>query len=305
LIGTFGAPVELTPAGVALDAGGVPLYGETADVTTLYRIYEDAKNFSYVVWVNVSNAIDANALERALNRLTPAGITFVIDNSKTNVLSYMRAVRDDQPNLHLRLGSSAEASGYGHVPTAFGGLTFGNLASPGLLVSTTNDMDGAVDLDGTDDYVQVASHSSLLLGNFFSLEAWIRLDATPGTQYTIMTKGPNSWQLYIDSARHLYLAKHGVGTIAQSDIALTQGTTYYIVATKHGTTSKIYIDAVDHTTPIADLTLTDTGINLNVGQSSLGTQFFNGVIDEAAVYNYALSLAQIEKHYKAGKNLLT
>jgi hypothetical protein len=75
---TFGNPLQLVPAGIAMDAGGVPLYGETGDVSTLYRIVEDIGNFSYSVRIKNTVTPDDVGLHRELDRITPAHISYAV-----------------------------------------------------------------------------------------------------------------------------------------------------------------------------------------------------------------------------------
>ena len=77
---TFGSPIQLVPAGVAMISGGVPIYGEAGDVSTLYLIVEDIPNFHYTVWIAGTNTPDLVALTAELKRITPAGISFNITN---------------------------------------------------------------------------------------------------------------------------------------------------------------------------------------------------------------------------------
>jgi hypothetical protein len=77
---TFGNPIQLVPAGVAMVSGGVPIYGESGDVSTLYLIVENIPGFSYLVWIASTNTPDLVALTAELKRITPAGISFTITN---------------------------------------------------------------------------------------------------------------------------------------------------------------------------------------------------------------------------------
>jgi hypothetical protein len=75
---TFGSPIQLVPAGVEMVSGGVPIYGEVGDVSTLYLIQENIPAFSYLVWIANTNTPDLVALTAELKRITPAGISFTI-----------------------------------------------------------------------------------------------------------------------------------------------------------------------------------------------------------------------------------
>jgi hypothetical protein len=83
---TFGNPILLVPEGVALVAGGTPLYSESGIVGVLYNVVEDQQNYHYSV--NISVATDPNlaAMAYELERITPAGITF--DIIRGSILTY-------------------------------------------------------------------------------------------------------------------------------------------------------------------------------------------------------------------------
>lgn len=78
IIETFGDVVEFTVDGIALTAGGVPLFDDAGDVSTLYSITEDITNFSYEVWVDSGQDIDQDGLERELGWITPSWISWSI-----------------------------------------------------------------------------------------------------------------------------------------------------------------------------------------------------------------------------------
>jgi len=78
---TFGNPIQLVPQGVPIDLGGIPIYGEAADVTSLYLVVEHQTTFSYTVWIALTNTPNLQSLTRELKRITPAGISFNITNT--------------------------------------------------------------------------------------------------------------------------------------------------------------------------------------------------------------------------------
>jgi len=77
---TFGNPIQLTPPGVAIELGGIPIYGEAGDIEALFDVIENIPGYSYVVWIASTNTPDLNSLTRELKRITPAGISFTITN---------------------------------------------------------------------------------------------------------------------------------------------------------------------------------------------------------------------------------
>lgn len=77
---TFGTPIQLVPQGVPISLGGIPIYGESASVDSLFLVVENVPGFSYLVWIAATNTPDLVALTRELKRITPAGISFTITN---------------------------------------------------------------------------------------------------------------------------------------------------------------------------------------------------------------------------------
>jgi hypothetical protein len=85
-----------------------------------------------------------------------------------------------------------------------------------------------------------------------------------------------------------------------STVALALNQWSHVVVTKSGATVKLYINAVDSTGAVVNATLADTTSALNIGRDvAFPAQYFNGRIDEVAVYPTALSAARVAAHYAA------
>jgi hypothetical protein len=163
------------------------------------------------------------------------------------------------------------------------------------------DGDDAALLDGSTGYVSVPDSSSLDLGDGpFTMEAWIKRGST-ATDDDIVQKGTNAYRLYVTATTgKLALRKEGVADIVQSTTAILDTTTWHhVVATKTGAATKLYIDGADVTGTVTNQTLVDTTSALLIGGS--GTGFFNGSIDELAVYDTVLTPAQVALHYAEGR----
>jgi hypothetical protein len=74
---TFGTPASLSPSGLPLSAGGIPLFSDVGSVKAAYKIVENVAGFSYAVRI-VNTITVASGMARELARVTPAGITFSI-----------------------------------------------------------------------------------------------------------------------------------------------------------------------------------------------------------------------------------
>ena len=80
------------------DPAGTPFYsGESGNISSLYRIYENIPGFSYAVWVKNTVAVDQAAMIRELKRITPAGISFTTDFTQADVLRYSSVIANKVP----------------------------------------------------------------------------------------------------------------------------------------------------------------------------------------------------------------
>ena len=130
-----------------------------------------------------------------------------------------------------------------------------------------------------------------------TLEAWVKRNSTSRTDI-IIHKGTGTYQLLLNNSNHLALAKANTATIVQSTKLVADTAWHHVVGIKNGAVAKLYLDGVDVTGTVTNQTLTDaTSSTLRLGTDS--STFFNGVLDEVAIYNYVLSPQRISLHYAA------
>lgn len=78
IIATFGTVIEFTEFGIPFVSGGIPFASEAGDVGTLYKVVETLTNFTYQVRIKNTVAPNEFGLRQALDRITPAGISYTI-----------------------------------------------------------------------------------------------------------------------------------------------------------------------------------------------------------------------------------
>jgi hypothetical protein len=172
------------------------------------------------------------------------------------------------------------------------------LGRPGALAG---DPDTAVAFDGSAGWVQVAHDPSLNVGDRFSVEAWVKRGSVggPGNQVVVSKQG-GAWVLMFNPSNQLVLRRAGVADVASSTATVTDtGGWHYVAATKDGASVHLYLDGADVTGTVTNQTMVDNTLPLAIGQSS-SAGYFNGTIDEVALYNVALTAAQLQNHYWAG-----
>lgn len=175
----------------------------------------------------------------------------------------------------------------------------------------TGKVNYALDFDGTDDYVDMGdpADGSLDVGNNnISLEAWIKTSSS--TDQRIIAKKTNvaanaGYSLRINSSGEINVtfadgsSSHDNST---SGVDYADDQWHHVVATYvQGLESKIYVDGnlVDTGSSSFDGNMNSSN-NLRIGSYSGGGEYFNGLIDEAKIYLYALSDEQVKSSYNNG-----
>ena len=161
----------------------------------------------------------------------------------------------------------------------------------------------AFSFDGAGDSVVVPHGPSLNLIDF-TLEAWIKPSrTTPGQYQAIITKNitprPPSLWLYDDNIVRVYFDP--VSLAAGSTTALTLGNWHHLAATYDGAAVKIYINGVlDVSVPATDTPATSVRPLLFGAGRDNNSFFFQGLMDDVAVYNRALIAEEVQSIYEAG-----
>ncbi|MCP3902729.1 MAG: LamG domain-containing protein, partial [Planctomycetes bacterium] len=167
--------------------------------------------------------------------------------------------------------------------------------------SSSGRISGAMEFDGTDDFITVANATPLQLTNKMTITAWIKGDAwgTGNSVNTILRKGgsdPVNWQLAITKGKvSLTLDDTDDAPIIGATV-LTAGEWSHVAATWDGPKARVYVDGVidNHPPPTKFAPIgTDTRSVYLGGRS--GADLFDGLIDDVRLYNRALSAKEIEQ----------
>ena len=182
----------------------------------------------------------------------------------------------------------------------------------------------SLDFDGTNDYINCSVNSSLVSATNFSLSGWFYFDsvannktlysyggATGTNQYSITAQTHASGNLIFVIADAVTDAGNNY---IQTNLAsvLTTSTWYHIVCTYDGSQAgntdkaKIYINGTEvaYAAGLGTIPATTSASTgpFNIGQWELGgsNRFFNGKIDEIAIFSSTLTQAQISQVYNNG-----
>ncbi|MHC4631152.1 MAG: MBL fold metallo-hydrolase [Planctomycetota bacterium] len=158
-------------------------------------------------------------------------------------------------------------------------------------------VDGALEFDGTDDYIS----SDFVLNPAdgpFSVFAWIKGGA-PGQAVISQTSGAN-WLCSDASAGNLMTElRHIAGRVAQppllSQTVITDGDWHRVGFVWDGSNRILYADGAEVATDTQiGLATSDGGLYIGAGKNLEPASFFSGLIDDVRIYNEALSPEDIE-----------
>jgi carboxypeptidase D len=161
---------------------------------------------------------------------------------------------------------------------------------------TAGQVDGALALDGIDDYVSTDFVLNPADGPF-SVFAWIKGGA-PG-QVAISQAGGLNWLLADPTAGALMTELKGSGRFGYALISQTviiNGDWHRVGLTWDGSNRILYVDDVEVAKDTqSSLVGSDGGLYLGAGKTRGAASFFSGLIDDVRIYNQALSAEEIEE----------
>jgi hypothetical protein len=166
----------------------------------------------------------------------------------------------------------------------------------------------ALDFDGSNDYVDAGTFD--VSGSGITMMGWFNADVIATDDGRIVSKanGPNEadawWQLSttdVGASRFLRMRIKAGGTtttFADNSVNLVTDQWYFAVATYDNASGsmKLYLDGVEirsGTHALGGALDTDPSVPVALGANGTAERFFNGVLDDVRVYNYALPAAEI------------
>lgn len=168
----------------------------------------------------------------------------------------------------------------------------------------------------TDGYFEVPYDAAWNPSGDFSLEAWIRVAKSTGDYQAILTSRNGGtgvtrtgWTLYVNPTLkpELWQGTDTFWSIIGGPNALVLDTSYHVVATFEGTTSgtqALYVNGAEvASAPVAAFGGNPSKplrIGAGVTESATASFFFNGTIDEIALYARTLTPAEITEHFTVG-----
>jgi fibronectin type 3 domain-containing protein len=156
--------------------------------------------------------------------------------------------------------------------------------------------------DGVNDYVQIPNNPTLNSSKI-SVELWAKSNAATWNSSGSMVSKRDAYIVYpVQGSKEIRFYGFIAGnwqfvSWSNPDLDITQW--HHYVGTYDGATLTLYVDGIKNSIPYAgSINAADTGslyLGWDDGQSG---RYFNGLLDEVAIYNRPLSDTEVQQHYR-------
>jgi len=174
---------------------------------------------------------------------------------------------------------------------------------------TTGQINGAIEFDGVDDYVGIPDDSSLDIEDTLTIECWFNVSEIPGdngyNMQTIVSKDTN-YEFHVHDNGKLYWWWEDSSNNPHqlySNATIDEETWYHatVVYDQPSGTAKMYLNGVLENKTKVSSTLATNDLDVHFGKNHFNMpRYFDGKIDEVAIYDCALSESEILQRYHNG-----
>jgi len=228
--------------------------------------------------------------------------TIAFDPQEGGPSAYSDAVLADDPVGYWRLGEPSGTTANDSAGDNAG--TYQGSAQLGVdSLVPADPVNAAVQLDGVNDRVGIENAPELTPTGQVSVEAWIKPDQVPSSGFRGIVVKPETFALQLNNGRlEFTVVQNGVRRRAQAPPGtVVAGQTYHVVGTYDGAHVRLYLNGA----PAASLPLTggigpDANGELSIGSWDDAQEFADATVDEVALYDEALTAAEVEDHYDVG-----
>jgi hypothetical protein len=264
---------------------------------------------STLVLTNVSSANAGDYTVQVSNAggnqtSSPASLTIPAPPAKP----YVTLVKDDAPVAYWRLGESSGEVADDEIGTQDGAFLNGvTLGVPGAIPNDTNT---AVNFSAAASQKIDVPWSESLNAPTFTAEVWARVTGGAGNHrspltsradspqrgYIFYAEPGNTWQFWSGKGD-----TSGWDNIAGPAVRSNEWT--HLVATYDGAIKRFYVNGTEVGTSTTAFAVNDSSV-LRIGGGASegdGNYFFEGDVDEVAIYDKVLSPEQIILHYLAAQ----
>ena len=159
-----------------------------------------------------------------------------------------------------------------------------------------------MDFNGTDNYISLGNNILDTSGDSFTMSAWIKSNKT--TRQTIISEYQNGvcgeFTFWLDISTGIPVFHDGSGLYSYGNTSVNDGQWHYVTFVSDISNSYIYVDGkLDALNSDVNWQNHSSSVDVRIG-STVSGDYFNGLIDDVRIYNYARNQEQIMQDYNAG-----
>ncbi len=182
----------------------------------------------------------------------------------------------------------------------------GNHAEPNGAAWTSGEIRGALQFDGTDDYVITQSMALDPGKSDFTVALWIKLDVNDSNQVLISQAdgdGTGTQWLQISDEGILSTELGGTTKTAATVLSIKASDFDHVALTKSGNKINFYLNgSIDgDSDQTIGVVASATGEMIFGSNKTKDGKFFDGVMDDVRIYPYALSQTEIAELFEGKK----
>lgn len=166
-------------------------------------------------------------------------------------------------------------------------------------ITTSGKINSALTFDGSNDYVNVPTSSSISITADITIAAWIKRGVTNQKGDILVRTNGSNWdyefgiddtgqddKIFFYADAPSFFTQYSSGTISDTNW-------HHVAFTRSGSSTTLYIDGKQSGTSTASGAFNNNSTPVRIGGDG-DTVYFNGTIDDARLYNYALTTEQIK-----------
>jgi len=175
--------------------------------------------------------------------------------------------------------------------------------------STACKFGSCLGFDGSDDYVILSTAISGIQSANYTVSAWIKKTVAGTTTNEIFNQDyDGNHQIRLELSATTCNAtfntyESGYGTVTGTT-NVCDGNWHHVIAVKNGTTGYVYVDGIQQSSDtVKNVVSTDRATIGALRYTAQTLYYFNGTIDEVAIWNRSLSATEVSQLYNMSKDL--
>jgi hypothetical protein len=131
----------------------------------------------------------------------------------------------------------------------------------------------------------------------FSTSCWFRYQGSLGGATHIMLSGGGGWYVWVKGTTSIEYAFGSTNSKTYTTSTLSNATWYHLATVHDGTSATLYLNGSSLGTQTVNTVGSTAGNTFNIGRYLTGSYYWNGYLDEVALFNRAITSSEVSNIY--------